>query len=257
MRCAGFLAMVALSSCTFSSEDAFFVDADAAFPIADGARFVWQAPDDDALNVTFRRDGAAYDVTERSHPDEPMTGVLLMAVPETPEDDYIVQWQAEPGDTSRAYAFMWPDGSGYRLYSEPSSFDLVLLVGVLAYWSDPRPLIRRAGSLVRPGGAVIAECTDASHPIAWLNRVYRATTSTFKTHRLTPETHSATNVATAFEQEGLRLARTFRYAYTVPLLSRLASQSTTYRAISRLYGTANSSRRQAWGPECLMLFERP
>src|SRR5512134_3213579 len=109
MRWAVLLALVALSSCTFSSEAAFFRDADAAFPIADGARFVWQAPEDDALDVTFQRHGAAYEVTERNHPDEPMTGVLLIAVPETPEDDYIVQWQAEPGDTSRAYAFMWPD----------------------------------------------------------------------------------------------------------------------------------------------------
>jgi SAM-dependent methyltransferase len=166
----------------------------------------------------------------------------------------IVQGKLQPAQEERA-RFLVGDILQHSL--QPSSFDLVLLVGVLAYWSDPRPLIRRAGSLVRPGGVVIAECTDASHPVAWLNRAYRATTSTFKTHRLTPDTHSATDVTTVFEQEGLRLVRTFRYAYTVPLLSRLASQSTTYRAISRLYGTANSSRRQACGPECLMLFERP
>jgi SAM-dependent methyltransferase len=166
----------------------------------------------------------------------------------------IVQGNLQPAQGKRATFLV---GDILQQALSPSSFDLVLLVGVLAYWSDPRPLVRRAGTLVRPGGAVIAECTDASHPIAWLNRAYRATTSTFKTHRLTPDTHSTADVTTAFEREGLRLTRTFRYAYTVPLLSRVANQSTTYRAISRFYGTANNSRCQAWGPECLMLFERP
>jgi hypothetical protein len=122
MRGAGLVAILMLSACAFSSEGAFFSDPDAAQPVADGTRFVWQAPDDEAMDVTFHRNGAAYDLIERNHPDEPMTGVLLVAVPETSEDDYIVQWNPDPGQDARTYAFMWPVGDGYRVFSNPSAF---------------------------------------------------------------------------------------------------------------------------------------
>jgi hypothetical protein len=117
------VAALALSACAFSSERALFADGDAAQPIADGARFRWRAPDDDAMTVTFHRNGAAYDLTERDHPDEPMTGVLLIAVPETPQDDYIVQWRDEDAVEGRIYAFMWPVGAGYQVYSDPDAFE--------------------------------------------------------------------------------------------------------------------------------------
>jgi hypothetical protein len=106
----------------FSSETAFFSDRDGAQPIADGARFAWRAPEDEPMEVTFQRNGAVYDVIERDHADEPMTGVLLVAVPDTPEGDYIVQWNPEPGQDARTYAFMWPVDDGYRIFSDPAAF---------------------------------------------------------------------------------------------------------------------------------------
>jgi hypothetical protein len=122
MRTAGFAALVLLSACAFSSEHAFFSAADASQPIADGARYLWQAPGDDALQVTFRLQGGEYEITERAH-EEALAGVIFIAVPETPGNDYIVQWQQEQGSDVRIYAFMWPNGAGYRIYSSPSAFD--------------------------------------------------------------------------------------------------------------------------------------
>lgn len=123
MRVAGLMAALALSACAFSSERPLFADGEGAQPIADGARFIWQAENDAPMEVAFRRDGAAYTVTERAHPDEPMTGVLLVEVPETPQDDYIVQWRDENAREGRVYAFMWPAGGGYRVYSDPDAFE--------------------------------------------------------------------------------------------------------------------------------------
>ena len=121
MRKAGFAALLVLSACAFSSERAFFSAADASQPIADGARYLWQAPGEDALQVTFRLSGDEYEITERPQ-EEPLAGVTFVAVPETPGDDYIVQWQQEQGSDVRIYAFMWPNGAGYRVYSSPSTF---------------------------------------------------------------------------------------------------------------------------------------
>ncbi len=123
MRKAGFAALVLLSACAFSSEHAFFSAADASQPIADGARYLWQAPGDEALQVTFRLRGEAYEVTERRSEEEPLAGVTFIAAPETPGDDYIVQWQQEQGSDVRIYAFMWPNGAGYRIYASPSAFN--------------------------------------------------------------------------------------------------------------------------------------
>ena len=122
MRKAGFAALALLSACAFSSEHAFFSAADASQPITDGARYLWQTPGEDALQVTFHRRGDEYEIAERSH-EEPLAGVIFVAVPETVGDDYIVQWRQEHGSDVRIYAFMWPNGSGYRIYSSPSAFD--------------------------------------------------------------------------------------------------------------------------------------
>jgi hypothetical protein len=97
--------------------------ADASQPIADGAQYLWQAPGDQALQVTFHLRGAEYEAIERRGHDEPLVGVMFVAVPETPENDYVVQWQHEQGSEVRVYALMWPNGDGYRIYSTPSVFD--------------------------------------------------------------------------------------------------------------------------------------
>lgn len=123
MRYLALLTALALGACAFSSEQALFGEGEAAQPFADGARFAWRAPDDDAMVVTFRREGAGYTLTEQGHPDQPMTGVVLVAVPETPQEDYIVQWASEPGRAERAYAFMVRVADGYRVFSDPASFE--------------------------------------------------------------------------------------------------------------------------------------
>jgi hypothetical protein len=123
MRCLALLTALALSACSFSSEQALFNDSDAAQPFADGARFTWRAPDDPPMTVTFEREGAGYTITEASHADTPMTGVLLVAVPETTQEGYIVQWASEAGQSERAYAFMVRVANGYRVFSGPGSFE--------------------------------------------------------------------------------------------------------------------------------------
>lgn len=123
MRFLALLTALALSACSFSSEQALFNDSDAAQPFADGARFTWRAPDDPPMTVTFQREGAGYTVTEASHTDRPMTGVLLVPIPETSQEDYVVQWTPEDGEPGRTYAFMVRVPDGYRVFSGPGSFE--------------------------------------------------------------------------------------------------------------------------------------
>lgn len=118
---AAFVAALALTACVFSSEQALFAAADAAYPIADGSRFNWQAPDEAPIEVTFHRTADGYEITNGDQPDERMN-VLFAAIPETTANDYVVQWRADRPDEGYAYAFLWPTRRGYRVYLAPSTF---------------------------------------------------------------------------------------------------------------------------------------
>lgn len=124
MRFPVWAAAILLGACTFSSEAPFFDVGAAAFPIADGARFDWVEPfpAGERFDVTFHRTDAGYAMTDKSHPDEPME-LLFVAIPETPEEDYIAQVRLENGDGERAYAFVWRTGDVFRIVSSPGSVE--------------------------------------------------------------------------------------------------------------------------------------
>jgi hypothetical protein len=111
-------AMLTLAACAFSSARPFFDARDAASPFAEG-RYEWREQGD-TRTIVLRRDGAAYVVRPDDDNGERPMLVLFAAVPETPEDDYIVQVQFQPDIEARAYAFMWPHEAGYRLIAAPS-----------------------------------------------------------------------------------------------------------------------------------------
>ena len=137
----------------------------------------------------------------------------------------------------------------------PASFDLAIFVGVLAYVSDVRIAAERIHRLVRPGGFIIVECTDAGHALARLNFGYRDLTGLLRPGKCHTYRHRAADVVGTFESAGFHSRRSFRYTYSLPTSSWFLSQNRTYSLISRLYGTAEASRHQRLGSELLTLFE--
>ena len=119
MRFLVWLAALALSACAFTSEAPFFQPREAVYPISDGATLDFADSGGEVTPLTFHQAAAGgYGVIDASHADEPME-VLFIAIAETPEDDYILQVQLERGDSSRAYAFMWREGEGFRMVMDP------------------------------------------------------------------------------------------------------------------------------------------
>jgi hypothetical protein len=120
----GLCAALLLAACAFWSERPFFADTEAAHPIADGARFVWrEAGSQQRQTVVFTRAGAGYVLQDESEPDERPIEMMLIAVPDTPEGDFIAQVKLPNAEGARAYAFLWPSGDGYRLFAAPSALD--------------------------------------------------------------------------------------------------------------------------------------
>ena len=122
----GLIAALALASCAFGSERALFSDSEAAFPFEDGAVFRWKPnlEPDDAV-VRFVRVGDRYEIRRIDQTEERPMGVLFIAVPETPEDDYIAQVALDSENSEGfAYAFVWAVGDGeYRAFFQPSGLN--------------------------------------------------------------------------------------------------------------------------------------
>jgi hypothetical protein len=117
---AALAAALVVAACAFSSERALFRVRDAATPIADGARFYWRENGriEEARQVVYRRTGRNYEVLPVEEEDRPI-GVLFIAVPDTPEEDYVVQAALFEDEEVRAYAFMWRMGESYRVVAAP------------------------------------------------------------------------------------------------------------------------------------------
>jgi len=139
----------------------------------------------------------------------------------------------------------------------PASYDLILFVGVLAYVQNIREILVRLQKLVRPGGLIIAECTDASHFISRLNFGYRDLTGMLRSSKCDTFRHRGREVVSAFEHEGFKFRESFRHTYSVPIVSRFLNQDQTYSLMKRVYGSAQVPRRQRLGSELMMLFEAP
>lgn len=117
----GLAAALALSACVFSSQQQFFTEAEAAHPFGDGSRYRWVEDGDSENVLVFHHNNGAYDIDDVAGDEEDgMRNVLFVAVTETPEEDYILQWPAPDRGIGVAYAFVWRRGDSYRIASSPS-----------------------------------------------------------------------------------------------------------------------------------------
>ncbi|MGE3250411.1 MAG: hypothetical protein AB7J28_11685 [Hyphomonadaceae bacterium] len=126
MRAALVLGLFLLSGCAFSAPAPLFTGADAAYPFADGTRVEMTTSADERQLLTFTRaaDGG-YVLTGQNRDGESESMPLLFVdVPETPEEDYIVQVHIDTDDNVVAFGFAWRmDGGALRIFSDPDAFD--------------------------------------------------------------------------------------------------------------------------------------
>jgi SAM-dependent methyltransferase len=140
---------------------------------------------------------------------------------------------------------------------EPASFDLILCIGLMVHLVSPADFIAKVATLLKPGGSIIMECSDASHftfkllyPIYRFKALFRPST-----YSLNAVTYA--EIAKILKQQGLVEEVTFRYSAPAPLLDRVLSQRTLYKLNRLVYGNVGQSRNAWLGNECLSLFSKP
>lgn len=130
MRVAVVSVLLFLSGCAFSAERALFTGADAAYPFAEGARAHMRTSGGDDDIVVFHRapDGGYFLTGEGENAEERMP-ILFVEVPETPEEDYIVQ--VVTNHESFGFGFAWRTPEGLRILSNPNAFNGTLYAAQL------------------------------------------------------------------------------------------------------------------------------
>ncbi|MEJ0060968.1 MAG: hypothetical protein WDM79_15920 [Terricaulis sp.] len=154
-RCIALALAACLSACAFSSKTPLLDPANAVTPFADGARFQWSADEgeDDFGPVQYQLAGSqTYQIDAIDDGEQPMRAQFF-DLPDTPEEDYLVQVQFESGD-ARTYAFMWRSGDDYLIYLSPS---------ILSH--GPGPALREAHCVTLRYQECELNSADALHAI--------------------------------------------------------------------------------------------
>jgi ubiquinone/menaquinone biosynthesis C-methylase UbiE len=137
------------------------------------------------------------------------------------------------------------------------TFDLIVCVGVMAYVADRRGFIAKITQLLRPGGTVITECSDAAHFYSQFNGFYEAIRvkllggAAFPTIKGTASELEALLDGFGFQERGL-----FRYSLLPHVTRRFLSQEINYKLIRFLFGSVGRNRAAWAGNECLFNFKR-
>ncbi len=140
------------------------------------------------------------------------------------------------------------------------NYDLILCVGVLAYVENLEPFVAKISTLLAPGGAVIMEFSDGTHPI---RRVYLAYDNASRVIRAAvgkqwfqTMIRPGAQVEAELSEAGFYPIKTFRYSQPPPISRRIVPQNIIYNAVRIFFGRPDNSRLQSWGSECIYLLKR-
>lgn len=126
------------------------------------------------------------------------------------------------------------------------SFDLIVTVGVMAHVDSPDEFLRKIKMLLRPGGHVILEFTDAYHFVGRIDRFFgwlkeRIAPGKYSTNRL-----SARQVMELLERNDFRVLADFRYArLPIPGIHRILSVNLLGKCVRAVFGKS-AHNRNAW-----------
>jgi SAM-dependent methyltransferase len=141
---------------------------------------------------------------------------------------------------------------------EPTIYDLVICVGVMAYVHDSEEFLRKVASILAPGGTLILECTDGSHVVSGFSRVYLAIRRMLKREGIfRTAKRSSASLLTEANEIGFELRGSFRYSLPMPGLRKVLPQWVSYRAIRTIFGRAFGNRVPWLGNECLFHLNLP
>lgn len=148
------------------------------------------------------------------------------------------------------------NGDFFKLPLPVKSFDLVICLGLLAHVDSPQALLHKLSSLVAPGGLLIIQNTDASHPYSHLIRLYLGLKGLLKKQPYKLNKVKASLVEDTLKQNGFELVSCYRYNQSFLGFSNLFSNQRKYDLTRRFFGDADHNRHSGWGSDYTYLFRK-
>jgi SAM-dependent methyltransferase len=136
-----------------------------------------------------------------------------------------------------------------------ASFDLVMCIGLLAHVDDADATLDRVARLVRPGGMLIIEHTDAQHPVGWFLVQYSRARSRIKPDRYAWNALDSGHILARCAASGLTLRSEYRFGLPFRL-DRLLTDQSMYRLGRRVFGDPAHNRNGWLGCERMYCFIR-
>lgn len=136
---------------------------------------------------------------------------------------------------------------------QEETFDLILCLGFLAHSDDPFMAISRISGLLKPGGMLIIQNSDAGHfyfkmiKIAgFIKNIFRKDKYGYQFNEIKEK-----DLKLKFIESGLVLKRTFKYNQSFLFFSSIYSAAFKYKITSFLFGNASENRNKWLGSEGL------
>jgi ubiquinone/menaquinone biosynthesis C-methylase UbiE len=141
----------------------------------------------------------------------------------------------------------------------PASFDLIICIGVMAHMVAPEEFVAKIATLLKPGGSLILEFSDAFSLAGRISRFFRALRELIAPARYSVNLFSYARALQLVNRYGLRLISQFRYGLPALPGMRILSHQTRYKVVRSINGTCKKNRNTWWGEEyiCLLTLDRP
>jgi ubiquinone/menaquinone biosynthesis C-methylase UbiE len=139
------------------------------------------------------------------------------------------------------------------------SFDLIICLGVMAHVESPEDLVAKIVTLIKPGGSLILEFTDAFNVAGRISRIFRGITEFIAPPRYAVNLLSRDKVYRLVNGHGLQLISQFRYGLPPLPGMQFLSHNTRYKMVGRINGTCENSRN-TWSADeyiCLLKLDPP
>jgi 2-polyprenyl-3-methyl-5-hydroxy-6-metoxy-1,4-benzoquinol methylase len=137
---------------------------------------------------------------------------------------------------------------------ESQSFDLIVCIGVLAHVNSPAEFIAKIVSLLKPGGSIVIECTDASHILTRMFSLFRKVCGLWRPTTYPLNAVSSRDVTKMLERYCMHPKATFRYVAPFPGCHRLFSQESLQKYNRQIFGAPGTNRNGWLGNAYLGLF---
>lgn len=135
------------------------------------------------------------------------------------------------------------------------AFDLVVCTGLLAHISDPGAALEKMASLLTPGGTIILQNTNASHPYSHLLYAYRALGAMMDKRKYNFNRVKESAVIEILSKHNIHLTARLRYIQSFMLLDKFIPRNIKYRLLAQVFGVRRERPLSFLGNECIYCFQ--